>query len=336
VDQEGNHSRRVEVRVMEDHALLYTGEVRPQDTIKLPGGETLTVHGTAFWARLRGSRDAALWLAYAGFALVMLGITMIFCWVKVEGCLVITPLGDKERVFMALRAQRFAAAYQDYFQKWVRQQGGPEPGLDTLPAMASPPRPDAEQTPAPMVKASPQAEAHLGVPSPRLVGWFLLGTCLAAFTGCQRSPTAEAQKLVERYNQVVCEAYRRGDVRLIDPVVGPNEGKKLTGLIGVRLDLGITLDSQLLSLQIIGVEKSKDEMQVRTKERWRYRDLKIGTGQQVGEASLDAYEMIYLFKKIDKAWMVDEIQFASPPQVGRKQTPWVADRLDHGKEAKQP
>ena len=134
----------------------------------------------------------------------------------------------------------------------------------------------------------------------------------------------QARQLVERYNQVVAEAYRRGDVRLIDPVVGPNEGKKLTGLIGVRLDLGLTLDSQLLALEVIRAEQSKDELRVTTKERWSYRDRKIGTGEQVGEASLDSYEMLYVFKKTGPAWLVDEIAFTSPPQVTRKQMSWLA------------
>ena len=134
-----------------------------------------------------------------------------------------------------------------------------------------------------------------------------------------------------RSNQVVAEAYRRGDVRLIDPVVGPNEGKKLTGLIGVRSDLGITLDSKLQSLKITGVEQGKNAFRVHTVERWSYRDLKIGTGAQVGQASQDAYEMTYFFTNINKAWLVDEIKFVAPPQVGRTNTPWVADRaILHG------
>ena len=54
--------------------------------------------------------------------------------------------------------------------------------------------------------------------------------------------------------------------------------------------------------------------------------MKIGTGAQVGEASQDAYEMIYLFTNVNKTWLVDEIKFASPPQVGRKETSWIADR----------
>jgi len=159
--------------------------------------------------------------------------------------------------------------------------------------------------------------------SPRSV---LLAGCVlvAALAACQRVSGEEAKDLVLRYNAVVSEAYRRADVRLVDPVVGPNEGKKLTGLIGVRLDMGITLDAKLLSLDVTGVEQSKGELRVRTKERWRYRDLKIGSGEQVGEESVDSYEMLYAFKHIDRAWVVDEIRFTAPPQVGRKTTPWGA------------
>ena len=149
---------------------------------------------------------------------------------------------------------------------------------------------------------------------------------MAGLASCHQVSTEEAQGLVERYNRVVSEAYRRGDVRLTDSVVGPNEGKKLTGLIGVRLDMGITLDARLLALEITGVEQSKDELHVRTKERWRYRDLKIGSGEQVGEESEDSYEMLYVFTKIDRAWAVDEIRFTAPAEIGRKTMLWEADR----------
>lgn len=135
----------------------------------------------------------------------------------------------------------------------------------------------------------------------------------------------QARQLVERYNQVVSEAYRRSDVRLIDPVVGINEGRKLTGLIGVRQDLGLGLDAELLTLDITGVEQSGDELRVRTEERWQYKDVKLANGEPVGEASHDSYAMLYLFKREPQGWFVDEIQFTSPPQVERTQTPWVAD-----------
>lgn len=150
----------------------------------------------------------------------------------------------------------------------------------------------------------------------------LLLAGIPMLTACQRTSVDEARQLVEHYNQVVSEAYRRGDAKLIDPVVGPHEGKKLTGLIGVRLDFGLTLDSTLLSLEVKDVRQTTDELHVFTRESWSYRDLKIGSGEQVGEASRDSYEMLYVFKRINRTWMVDEIRYTAAPQIGRKTPTW--------------
>ena len=301
----------LELRVMRGNALLMAGAFGLGESVALPNGEQLTLRAAPMWARLRGNHDSALWLAYAGMSLAMAGAAMMFCLVKLDFCVVVTPLGEGERVFLALKPQRFAPLFEDRFERFVREQGE-VPGSRGNEAQAS-------EGPESSLLRSYCFRSSVST-------LLLLGGCLALATGCGRVAQAQARQLVERYNQVVCEAYRRGDVRLIDPVVGPNEGKKLTGLIGVRLDLGITLDSQMLSLDITGVTQGKNELRVSTRERWSYRDLKIGTGAQVGEASQDSYEMTYYFTNVNNAWLVDEIKFASPPQVGRKQTPWIADR----------
>ena len=310
VDADGAHPDGVEVRVMQDGALLFAGDARPGQTVSLPGREKLVLHGTPFWVRVRGSRDPALPLAYLGFALVMAGAVLIFAVVKLDGCVLVARSGERERVFVALKPQRFAPLFQERLEQLVR-----ECGAGNLPA-----EPNARQA-----RAKPAAPG-LTAPAPRLAGWLFLLVLVFSLTGCHSSSLQQARQLVEQYNQVVSEAYRRGDVRLIDSVVGPNEGKKLTGLIGVRLDLGLTLDSQLLSLEITGTERSRGEWRVTTRERWRYRDRKIGTGQQVGEESLDSYEMLYVFKQTGQAWLVDEIRFLAPPLIGRKETPWLGSR----------
>lgn len=325
VNRDGQHPAQVEVRVMKDNALLFTGDAHVGDMIALPGGIKLALHGTPFWARLRGNRDAALGLAYAGFALVMAGATLIFTVVKLDFCVVVSMAGERRRVFVALKPQRFAPLFQERFDRLLRKVTEAKQNAR-----------DTQNTESEAASAAATPFAPLAFPPTRAAGkrlacWLLLLGAALLMPGCQRASFDEARELVERYNTIVSEAYRRGDVKLIDPVVGPREGKKLTGLIGVRLDLGITLDSELLSLEITGAEKEKDEMRVQTRERWRYRDRKIGTGEQVGEESVDSYEMLYVFKKIDKAWLVDEIKFTSPPQVGRKQGPWIADRKQaHG------
>lgn len=332
IDNAGDHPGTAEVRVMNGSVLLATETLPAGATLALPGGGKLTLHGLPFWARLHGSRDSALWLAYAGMILTMAGAAMIFCLVKLDFCVVVTPLGEREKVFVALKPQRFAPLFQERFEKLVYELGGNSSAAGIFQ------KPVERSSLSPGERAGVRADATTQIsiqqntpvaslPAVRTAVLLLLGsTCLALTSGCDRVSQSQAKQLVERYNQVVSEAYRRGDVRLIDPVVGPNEGKKLTGLIGVRLDLGITLDSQLLSLDITGVEQAKDSLLVRTKERWSYRDLKIGSGVQVGEASQDSYEMTYFFTNMNKAWLVDEIKFAAPPQVGRTNTPWIADR----------
>lgn len=144
---------------------------------------------------------------------------------------------------------------------------------------------------------------------------------------CGRVDEGEARALVARYNQVVSEAYRRCDLQLIDAVVAQDcvAGKNLTGLIGVRMDMGLVLDARLEELQVTGVQRQKDQLEIRTRERWSYVDRRLGTGELVGEPSVDRYELLYLFKQVKGTWMVTETKFTAPPEVGRKTTPWQMD-----------
>jgi hypothetical protein len=149
-------------------------------------------------------------------------------------------------------------------------------------------------------------------------GRLSFGLLLLLLTSCGRVDTREARALVERYNHLACEAYRRGDAALIEPVAGPAEARKLTALIGVRLDAGVTLDAELLTLAVTGVEQAGDELRIRTRETWRYRHLRIGSGEPVGEPSRDAYSMLYVFMTIGGHWKVDRIRFTEAPDVEQK------------------
>ncbi len=163
------------------------------------------------------------------------------------------------------------------------------------------------------------------LPLPALL---LLLACAVGLTGCNEASLAKARKLVERYNTAVSEAYRRGDVKLVDPVVGQKEGKKLTGLIGVRLDLGLTLDAHLLSLEVLEARHVQGELRVRTRERWTYCDRRIGTGEQAGEKAEDSYEMLYFFTRAGRDWLVDRIEFAVPPKLAKPPATWA---IAHGR-----
>ncbi|MBI5494966.1 MAG: hypothetical protein HY904_08045 [Deltaproteobacteria bacterium] len=151
-------------------------------------------------------------------------------------------------------------------------------------------------------------------------GWMLLlgGLWLG---GCRQFTDASAEKTVRAYNARVIEAYRSADPALVEPVAGPDEAKKLTGSIGVKVDQGITLDSELLELSVDSVRRTDERVTVVTRESWRYRDRRIGTGEQVGQSSQDRYHMEYDLQRVDGTWKVVETRFASPPQVGRTEVP---------------
>lgn len=125
IGADGHHPAHLDVRVMQDRALLFAGLVPVGGSVALPGGRTLALQGAPFWVRLHASRDAALWMAYLGFALVMAGAAIVFTLVKVDACVIVTPLGDRERVFVALKPQRFPPLFAERFQRLAREQGAP-------------------------------------------------------------------------------------------------------------------------------------------------------------------------------------------------------------------
>ena len=150
--------------------------------------------------------------------------------------------------------------------------------------------------------------------------------------GCRELPDRRAGALVRRYNEKLIEAYRTGDERIVEGLVGDAEAKKILGLIGVKTDMGITLDATLTEFRVTGVERAGPEaVDVLTEERWHYRDRRIGSGETVGEESDDRYVMRYALRKAGKSWVVFRVAFERPPEVGRTSAPNVAPpRVFHG------
>lgn len=158
-----------------------------------------------------------------------------------------------------------------------------------------------------------------------------------ALGGCQRLSDEESIALVVRYNARNVEAFRAGDARLTEETTGLEEGKKLLGLIGVRMDQGTVLDAQLLSFDVTGVVRERDRVQVTARERWRWVVRRVGTGQPLGAASDDAYVMRYTLGREQERWVVLKTEHAEPPVVGRPAPEWRAPVRDlHGLPARPP
>lgn len=123
-----------------------------------------------------------------------------------------------------------------------------------------------------------------------------------------------AESLVRRYNERIASAYRTGDPRLVEGVAGPEEAAKLTGLIGVKLDRGVVLDSELLDLKVTRVARpSRERVIVETRERWRYTDREITTGRPVGSEVTDRYAVRYVLESREDTWVVNRVEFIEPP-----------------------
>jgi len=114
-------------------------------------------------------------------------------------------------------------------------------------------------------------------------------------------------------------------------VVSDAQGLKLVGLIGVKRDAGVVLDARLLEIQFTRAAREEDRWVVETRERWYYKDRKIGSGEQVGDDSTDSYAVRYRFTRKGDKLILEELEFVGEPVVGRKAAPMPVDpRVLHG------
>jgi hypothetical protein len=166
-------------------------------------------------------------------------------------------------------------------------------------------------------------------------GRLVAASAVLLAAACGRLSDERALSLVRHYNQQNIEAFRTGDARITEPYTSVEEGKKLLGLIGVRLDMGRTLDSELLEFEPLGVTREGDAVLVRTRERWHWVERKIGTGEPVGLDSTDRYLMTYRLEKVDDRWVVASTAFTEAPEIGRPWSGWSSNPKDvHGQPAK--
>ncbi len=154
-----------------------------------------------------------------------------------------------------------------------------------------------------------------------------------AAAGCHAGSVddAAAVTLVRTYDARLIDAYRTSDVQVMEPWVGDDELRKLTGLIGVKRDMGETLDAQLLDLHVDRVARDGDGVRVFTHERWRYVPRRIGDGAPAGPESTDLYALSYRLGAVGGKERVLEVEFTEPPTIGTPVAPGRIDARDaHG------
>jgi hypothetical protein len=124
VAADGSRAEVLEVRILQGPATVAETTLKPGGTLSIPGGGLLKLHGLPTWARLHGNHDPALWLAYLGFFLALLGAALTYSLIRVDELVSVLPEGENERVIVALKPYRFIPLFQERFERLLREHGG--------------------------------------------------------------------------------------------------------------------------------------------------------------------------------------------------------------------
>lgn len=141
---------------------------------------------------------------------------------------------------------------------------------------------------------------------------------------------ADLRGAVRAYTSGVIEAYRTSDSTPVHGITGADEERRITALIGVKRDAGVTMDAHLLELRFGGIERRGGEYLVSTEERWRYEDRRIGGGAPAGPETTDRYWMQYHLRREGKRLVVERADFARPPELGSRVHPGASWDVMHG------
>ncbi len=158
----------------------------------------------------------------------------------------------------------------------------------------------------------------------------VVSTCLVVLLGltlvaCQRLDEQTAREVVAAYNGKVIQAFKEGDAGQLKGVASTVQTERMEKLIKTRLRKDLALESRLEDLEVLGVQKGRGSVAVRTRERWCYCDRQLSTGKLVGRPSEDVYEKVYILKRRGGAWVVEKVRFAAPPKFGEKEGPWESE-----------
>jgi hypothetical protein len=112
----------VDVRVLEGDALVAAGRLEPGSALPLPDGTSLVLRDVRWWVRVTASRDPTAWPMFAGFAIAILGVVLMFGVVRVDTLVVAEPGEGGEKVTLAMRPQRLAPVFAERFERLVERE----------------------------------------------------------------------------------------------------------------------------------------------------------------------------------------------------------------------
>ncbi len=114
----------LDVRVLAFGALLAAGRMQPGSTLEVPRLGRITLRDVRWWVKLVASRDPTTWPMYLGFGISILGVILLFGFVRTDELVTVEPDGDVEHVVVALRPRRLAPIFAERFARLVEREKG--------------------------------------------------------------------------------------------------------------------------------------------------------------------------------------------------------------------
>lgn len=146
---------------------------------------------------------------------------------------------------------------------------------------------------------------------------------LILFSSCagKEKEVEEVKKTVGRYNILLTEAQKTGDLSGIALVVSKYELKKLDHFITGYIKQNKIMEAEIKATVFNEVKVKNKTAIVRTSEDWAFRWVDYKTRQEVMPLQDVHYEMIYYLFNENGKWMIDkteEVSDQSAAEVKRK------------------
>jgi cytochrome c biogenesis protein ResB len=114
----------LDVRVLQAKTLLAAGRLAPGGSLSLPGGRTIGLLEIRWWVTILAARDPTVWPIFAGFAVAIAGVILMFAVTRVDVMVQVEPADAGEKVTVAMRPRRLAPLYAERFERLVQRELG--------------------------------------------------------------------------------------------------------------------------------------------------------------------------------------------------------------------
>ena len=130
--------------------------------------------------------------------------------------------------------------------------------------------------------------------------------------GCRagtEKDTRAVKDTILRYNQLLAEGYARMNMTPLREVATEEHAQKVYHHMAALGEAKIKMESQLIDIEFLDIQyPKKDLVRVKTKEKWNYTHINIGTkmpAQTVVQGLI--YKLSYELVRKDGRWVVSSI-----------------------------